>query len=243
MPFNIFATKRLVLCRRSYFPSIRKVFFSPSRASHFCRDKSNQNRLPRHPALRFAPGALTPSSLQGHASKGHPWPIVALAASLPLNPFHNDSVHPPEGALARLMLLCGEMDRAFRRLGAKTPSEGRVEVVRRGVSRKDAARGITGQGWPVYAGPRSGTGRRAPEAKRRAGCRGAFSLVTFSLRVQRESNSPGGAKQKMASYSENSCTYKVPDQAGTKTLKGMAFKSRNHARLWPSRRSEVKTTA
>ena len=137
MPFNIFATKRLVLCRRSYFPSIRKVFFSPSRASHFCRDKSNQNRLPRHPALRFAPGALTPSSLQGHASKGHPWPIVALAASLPLNPFHDDSAHPPEGALARLMLLCGEnYQEVFNPSGSsvpKLPSGGRVEVLRRGV--------------------------------------------------------------------------------------------------------------
>ena len=60
--------------------------------------KRNQKVLPRHPALRFAPGSFTPSSLQGHAAKGHPWPIVALAASMPLNPFHNDSAHPPEGA-------------------------------------------------------------------------------------------------------------------------------------------------
>ena len=137
--------------------------FRPS-ASHFCRDKSNQNRLPLHPALRFAPGAFTPSSLQGHAPKGHPWPIVALAASMPLNPFHDDSVHPPEGALARLMLLCGENGQEMLNPSGgsvpKLPSGGRVEVLRRGVSRMDAARGITGQGWPVYAGPRSGTGRR-----------------------------------------------------------------------------------
>jgi len=28
--------------------------------------------------------------------KGHPWPITALAASMPLNPFHGDSTRPPE---------------------------------------------------------------------------------------------------------------------------------------------------
>jgi len=41
--------------------------------------------------------------LQGPAAKGHPWPIAALAASMPLNPFRNDSVHPPDGGFgARL---------------------------------------------------------------------------------------------------------------------------------------------
>ena len=42
--------------------------------------------------------SLVPSLLQGHAAKGHPWPIAALAASMPLNPFHNDSARPPDGA-------------------------------------------------------------------------------------------------------------------------------------------------
>ncbi len=31
--------------------------------------------MPRHPALRFAPGSFTPSSLRGSAYKGHPWPL------------------------------------------------------------------------------------------------------------------------------------------------------------------------
>ena len=59
--------------------------------------------------------SLTPSLFQGHAAKGHPWPIAALgfgilrrstsyihvvvAAFMPLNPLHNDSVRPPEGAI------------------------------------------------------------------------------------------------------------------------------------------------
>ncbi|TWC40105.1 hypothetical protein FBY03_10347 [Pseudomonas sp. SJZ079] len=41
-----------------------------------------------------AAGSLTPSLLRGPAAKGHPWPITALAASMPLNPLHNDCVRP-----------------------------------------------------------------------------------------------------------------------------------------------------
>ena len=43
-------------------------------------------------------GSLATSLLRGHASKGHPWPIAALAASMPLNPLRNDSTRPSEGA-------------------------------------------------------------------------------------------------------------------------------------------------
>ena len=46
---------------------------------------------------RLRRGSLVPSPLQGHATKGHPWPIVALATSMSLNPFHGDSTRPPEG--------------------------------------------------------------------------------------------------------------------------------------------------
>lgn len=77
-----------------------KLLFRPAgRVTFVSRDKSNQKRLPRHPALRFAPGSFAPSPFQRHAAKGHPWPIAALAASMPLNPFHGDSAHPPEGAV------------------------------------------------------------------------------------------------------------------------------------------------
>ena len=48
---------------------------------------------------RLRRGSLVPSPLQGHATKGHPWPIVALATSMSLNPFHGDSTRPPEGDL------------------------------------------------------------------------------------------------------------------------------------------------
>ena len=53
-----------------------------------------------------------------------------------------------------------------------------MEVLRRGTSRMDAARGVKGHGRPLYAGPRSGTGRRAVERSetRMPGC---VSLLTF----------------------------------------------------------------
>ena len=59
--------------------------------------KSNQKVLP----LASGPtssGSLAPSLLQGHAAKGRPWPIAALAASMPLNPLRNDSTRPPDVA-------------------------------------------------------------------------------------------------------------------------------------------------
>ena len=48
---------------------------------------------------RLRRGPLTPSPFQRHAAKGHPWPIAALAASMPLNLFHDDCVRPPGRAL------------------------------------------------------------------------------------------------------------------------------------------------
>ena len=71
-------------------PPLRRLTFGK-------RPKSKQKVLP----LAFGPtssGSLAPSLLQGHAAKGHPWPIASLAASMPLNPLHNDSTRPPDGA-------------------------------------------------------------------------------------------------------------------------------------------------
>ena len=61
--------------------------------------KSKQKKAPPDIRPRLRRGSLTPSSLQGRAAKGHPWPIASLAASMPLNPLRNDSVRPPEGGV------------------------------------------------------------------------------------------------------------------------------------------------
>jgi hypothetical protein len=71
---------------------------SPYRASHFCRTKVTKTLRPIiRPWLRQ--GSLTPSPLQRPAAKGHPWPIAALATSMSLDLFHDDSVRPPGRAL------------------------------------------------------------------------------------------------------------------------------------------------
>ena len=119
-----------------------KLLFRPAgRVTFVSRDKSNQKRLPRHPALRFAPGSFAPSPFQGHAAKGHPWPIAALAASMPLNPFHGDSTHPPEGAVGvacRFVQKKQIKPKSSRTTRSPFPSVGRVEVLRSSVGWKTA---------------------------------------------------------------------------------------------------------
>jgi hypothetical protein len=67
--------------------------------------KVTKNACPDiRPCLRQ--GSFTPSLFQGPAAKGHPWPIAALATSMSLNPFHNDSIHPPEGAFGVVCAFC-----------------------------------------------------------------------------------------------------------------------------------------
>ena len=45
------------------------------------------------PSLRS--GSLAPVLLRGHAATGHPWPIAALPASMPVDPLHRTSSRPP----------------------------------------------------------------------------------------------------------------------------------------------------
>ena len=47
------------------------------------------------PSLRS--GSLAPVLLRGHAATGHPWPIAALPASMPVDPLHRTSIRPPGG--------------------------------------------------------------------------------------------------------------------------------------------------
>ena len=77
-------------------------WFRPSRASHFlllAQEKVTKEKGTPFIRPRLRRGSLVPSPLQGHATKGHPWPIVALATSMSLNPLRGDSTRPPEGDL------------------------------------------------------------------------------------------------------------------------------------------------
>ena len=52
--------------------------------------QSNQSAFAPSYGLRFAPVLL-----RGHAATGHPWPIAALPASMPVDPLHRTSSRPP----------------------------------------------------------------------------------------------------------------------------------------------------
>ena len=57
-------------------------------------------RRPRLATLDFPHSIIAPRARPRRPpTKGHPWPIAALAASMPLNPLRNDSVRPSEGAI------------------------------------------------------------------------------------------------------------------------------------------------
>ncbi len=63
------------------------VVVSPPRATFFgSRPKEGKGLAPDIRFFAQAKNALALSQFQGHAATGHPWPIAALAASMPLNP-------------------------------------------------------------------------------------------------------------------------------------------------------------
>ena len=54
---------------------------------------------------RLHRGSLAPMMFQGPAAKGHPCPIAALAASMPLNPLHITCARPPERGVRRHLIV------------------------------------------------------------------------------------------------------------------------------------------
>src|SRR5690606_19564437 len=72
--------------------------------------------------------------------------------------------------------------------------------LRRGASRRDAARVVKGQGWPLYDDPRSGDGANEPR-RSRGRMQGQAFLVTFF--ATEKSDSPSRAKPAPSSNSIN----------------------------------------
>ncbi len=93
---------------------------------------------------------------------------------------------PPSSAL---LVSCAH---AIRRCHSPL-SGGRVESLRRGASGMDAARGVKGHGWPLYAGPRSDDGTREVERSetRMAGAKRFWLLFRRLEKVTR----PAGRNQ------------------------------------------------
>ena len=54
---------------------------------------------------RLRRGSLAPMMFQGPAAKGHPCPIAALAASMPLNPLHITCARPPERGVRHRLIV------------------------------------------------------------------------------------------------------------------------------------------
>ena len=78
----------------SSLPHALDVLFRALRATYFSsRGKVGKTLAPTL-GFHCVKTPLVPSLLRGHATTGRPWPIVPLAASLPLNPLHNDSTRP-----------------------------------------------------------------------------------------------------------------------------------------------------
>ena len=93
----------------------------------------------------------------------------------------------------------------------KSPSGGRAEVLRRGTSRMDAARGVMGQGGPMYAGPRSNTGTRDVE-RSETRMQGRVSFAYFSLHGQIKVRRPRGrntSRQRIRCCAERLCNSRV----------------------------------
>ncbi len=181
--------------------------FRPAgRVTFFSREKSNQKRLPLHPAPA-APGFVRSIAAPKAVVQG---PSLALYDSRRIpaaRPLRNDSAHPSErGGWCRLLV------RAKRSKAQATPTIFQAtrtpSPVRRpsgGVAQGDARHGrrarSEGAGTPLRDGPRSGTGAREPR-RSRGRMSGALSLWLLSLsREQRESDSAEGPKPEVPAHS------------------------------------------
>ncbi len=177
--------------------------FRPAgRVTFFSREKSNQKRLPLHPAPA-APGFVRSIAAPKAVVQG---PSLALYDSRRIpaaRPLRNDSAHPSErGGWCRLLV------RAKRSKAQATPTIFQAtrtpSPVRRpsgGVAQGDARHGrrarSEGAGTPLRDGPRSGTGAREVWPQARPGCRARFLFGYFLFRASKEKvTRPGGRNQK-----------------------------------------------
>jgi len=128
------------------------VFVSPltgESLSLACPRESNQRE--GHPDIRprLRRGSLAPSPLQGHAAKGHPWPVAALATSMSLNPLRGDSTRPPEGDLGVVCeIALQEQKPNATDFDLPEMSQARDQVPFRRPSSTGARSAVTAAGWP-----------------------------------------------------------------------------------------------
>ena len=148
-----------------------------------------------HPDIRVSlrETSLAPALLRGPAYMGHPWPITALAASMPLNPFHGDSTRPPEGDLDVVCTIAVEEQRqrpdaanfnsakitqARDLVPFRRPSRGFAQGERAAWMRRDT------DGGPPGAAPERGNAAKRSNSRRLARRVGAANQGVAPVRAQ-----------------------------------------------------------
>jgi hypothetical protein len=240
------------LVDRSGFALPGESLFSVARMAGPKKGTKNACPVVRPCAARRVPSLHRRSKgpwLGAPRQKGHPWPSTPCAASLRLTPLRDDSAQPDERGVWR-RLQCRAAQGASLLVGWITakpyPPDGLPVLLRgsgplaaklplRPAERRRCAGGERpgwpreaglGQGWPMPAGPRSGAGARGVWPRsgqtRMSGC--PFSLVTFLLGKQQESDSAEGPKPVPARHAGNEPYTKSPGHA-------------SYGPRWASRRS------
>ena len=170
---------------RRAFPGWDYRFRLARRLTFFLLAQEESKQRRRAPDIRVCPlrgqTSLPPALLRGHVTKGRPCPFVTRSASMPRDPLRNACARPSEGGSGAVpTALQQSLHRDHR-----CPANADASVIRGrsgrelGPLRRPSGVGPLEDRWsegtPAQPGPD-------------VGC--AFSLVTFSLHKQRESNSP-----------------------------------------------------
>jgi len=171
----------------------RRLTFS-LRAQRESKQRESAPGIRPGSSLRCAPVSFAASVLQGPAVKGHPWPITAFAASMPLNPLHTDAAHPADGVVGPCLSVTVSLE--IQSFGSRTVPVRRLSA---GAAQGGIWHGCqmrrAGPWMALRADPRSSAGARevAHSATRMSG---GVSLPRF-LCTSKESRSPGRAKPKL----------------------------------------------
>ena len=179
----------------------------PGASLFFARAKKSKQKKAR-PCIRVwsrcAQTPLTPVSLRGHVTKGRPCPFVPRSASMPRVPLRNACVRPPEGELGAVrnpavrQTSFAATRRAAPLLGSRRRDEGPLRrpngIAAQGGERHGRRESFEGTGTSLRSVPLEQRWSEGTPAQPGPDVGCAFSLVTFSLHRQRESDSPEGAK-------------------------------------------------
>ena len=149
-------------------------------------------RFAQLPSLRCCSGGrLTwaipgPLRLSPHPCGSSPYATPPLGL---LTGSGRELARRPQDRTRRRLVFCLFSCAAIIQTTPISPSGGRVESPRKGLSDMDVARAAMGHGWPFAACPWSGGGRREPR-RSRGRMSGCPSLWLLSLGQARESDSP-----------------------------------------------------